>query len=229
MDRLQDLAKADDGAVGTLAADVGLANWNQVLSFGDLSLVAVHLLGFHDEDRILIADGTLEQALGVVRRERGHHLQARHAGVEALVGLAVRGSQLARLAIGAAEHDGAAELATAHLQHFAGVVDDLVAGEHREIPRHELHDGTQTVHGRSDCDGAESKLADGGVHHPLRAKLVEHAFGCLVGPIVFSHFLTEKEDPVIPAHFFAHGLAHGLAELNRTHSVLVLANSGARR
>ena len=221
MDGLQDFAEADDRAIGTLTADVRLANRHEVLPLGNLALVAVHLLGFHDEDRILVADGALEQALGIVRRERGHDLQARHAGVEALVSLAVCGGELTRLAVRSAEHDGATELATAHLQHLAGVVDDLVAGEDGEVPGHELDDRTEAIHGGTDGDGAEAELADRSVDHAVRPELIEHAFGRLIGAIVFSHFFAQEEHPVVPAHFFAHGLTDGLAELNRTHAALV--------
>ena len=44
---------------------------------GDLALHAVERLALHEEDRVVVADGGLQQALGVGRHRRREHLEAR--------------------------------------------------------------------------------------------------------------------------------------------------------
>ena len=82
---------ADDGHVGALAADGGLAEVDEVLVvLGDLAALAVEVLVLDEDDRVVVADGRLEQALGVGRR-RGHgDQQAGHVQEEGLEAVRVR-------------------------------------------------------------------------------------------------------------------------------------------
>ena len=99
---------------------------------------------------------------------------------------------------------------TAHLQHFAGVVDDLITGQNGEVPRHVLDDGAQAVHGRSYGDGAKTKLGDWRIDNAFRTEFFEHPLGCFIGAVVFGYFFAKQEYAVISPHFLAHGLAHPL-------------------
>ena len=229
MNCLQDFAEANNRTIAALTANVGLTNGNQIFTFWNLPLVSVHLLGLHDEHRVFIADGALQQALHVIGREWCHHLQAGHGCVKAFVCLAVRRSQLSSLTIGSTENHGTAVLTTAHLKHLGCVVDDLIARQNSEIPSHKLHNGSKAIHGCSHSDGAESQLADGRIDHPIRPEFLQHSFGGFVGSVVLSDFFAKEEYPVISTHFFAHGLTNGLAILNGAHTALVLSGLAAQR
>src|SRR5207247_1456965 len=78
------------------------------------------------------------QTLGVRRRRRRYHLEARDVTQPAFPRLRVLRAELEGRAIRPPEHDRNGELAARLVQQLRRRVDDLVEGEHREVPRHEL-------------------------------------------------------------------------------------------
>jgi len=85
----------------------------------------------------------------------------------------------ARGPIRSTEDDRDVELAGRHVPELGSRIDDVIDGLHREIERHELHNGHQTRHGHSDAQSGESGLSDGCVHNSLTAILLHEALGNL--------------------------------------------------
>ena len=224
-------AGADDGAVGAFFDDFTLAQGDDevvvVFRWGPQAAVQVaaevfvaagahaqHAFGFEVEERVGVLDAGLQEALGVAGGGGHGELEARDRGEHAFDRPRVGGAELAAGAVVAAEDDGAAELAAAHVEHLGGVVDDLVGADQAEAPAHELDDGLEAGHGGADAQPGEAGFADGAVDDAAGAELVEHAFGHLVGAVVFRDFFAHEEDVVVFAHLLFHGLAEGFAVLN---------------
>ena len=77
-------AEGDEGHGVTLAAEVGLAEGDVVLLGGHVGLVAEHALALEEEDGVELAQGGLEEALGVVGVAGDGDLDAGDVAVEAL-------------------------------------------------------------------------------------------------------------------------------------------------
>ncbi len=165
-----------------------------------------------EDDRVRVADGGLEQALGVGRVIGRDHLQAGHVGVPGRIVLAVLGGHAGGRAVGAAEHDRALDLAAGHVERLAGRVDQLVHRLHGEVPGHELHDRLQPGHGRAHRHAGEAVLGDRGVDHAAVAELFQQAAADLVGALVLGDFLAHQEHVLVAAHLLGHGVAQGVAD-----------------
>ena len=120
----------DDGAVVAFAFEVGDAQRHDVLAIGDLALRVVEHLALQHEHRVVIANGALEQALGVCRGARRDDLESGDVHEPGLPRLGVLCRQLQRRAVGSAEHERHRELPTRHVQHLRRRVDHLVEREH---------------------------------------------------------------------------------------------------
>ena len=221
MNGLQDFTEGHNGHGIALAADVGFANGHQEFTLGDQSFVTIHLLALHDEDGVVIADGGLQQSLRFIRRERSNHFQAGNRCVHGFERLAVGSRQLACRSVWTAEDDGHVVLPSTHLQHFGRVVDDLVSSQNREVPRHEFNDGTKAVHRCTNGNTREPEFRNRRVNDTFRAELVEHSFRSFVRAVVFGDFFPHQKDVLVPSHFLAHGLSHGLSELYFAHAYLL--------
>ena len=86
--RVDHLLDAHDGHVAALAHDLGHAEGDGVGLLGHRRLAHVQPLVLDEDDRVGIADGLDEQALGVVRGRRRHDLQAGHVRVQRVERLA---------------------------------------------------------------------------------------------------------------------------------------------
>ena len=108
--------------------------------------------------------------------------------------LAVLRAQLVRGAARAAEHDRARELPARHLADLGGVVDQLIGGDQREVPGHELDDRPQADHRGADAEAGEAALGDRRVDDALLAELLEHPLRHLVGAVVVADLFAHEED-----------------------------------
>src|SRR5262245_32154988 len=104
------LRVAYDGHIAAAPLDLGLAERNRVLTFGDLALGVVQHLAFDENDWIVVPDGGLEQSLGVCRCGRHDDLQSRDVCVVALERLRMLRTQLECCAAGSPKHGGHANL-----------------------------------------------------------------------------------------------------------------------
>ena len=203
---------ADDGHVGALAADDGLAEVDEVVVvLGHLAALAVEVLVLDEDHGVVVADGRLQQALGVGRR-RGHgDEQAGHVQEEGLEAVRVRRAELVAGALGHAHDERDADLAAEHVADVRGVVDDLVEREQREVDRHELDHGAQPGHGGTDAHADDGVLGDRGVAHALLAELLEQPRGDLEGAVEDADVLAHEHDVLVAQHLLAQGLVERLA------------------
>ena len=137
------LRPGDDRDVLALALDVALAERHQCTRRRGPRPYAVERLALDEDDRVVVADRRLQQALRVRRRRRHHHLEPGHVRVEVLERTASAARRAVRRAARAAEHDRQLELPARHLPDLGRVVDDLIERDEREVPGHELDDRPQ--------------------------------------------------------------------------------------
>src|SRR5690606_39676980 len=104
-------------------------------------------------------------------------------------------------ALGADDH-GHGYLAAGHVAHLGHLVDDLVHGHHREVDPHDLHDGSQAGHGRPQAGADEGGFGDGGVPHPLGAKLGQQVLGHAKDAAVMADVFAHEEHPGVSGHLF---------------------------
>ena len=185
----------DDRHVVALAADRGLAEADGVvLVVGNLAALAVEVLVLDEDDRVVVADRGLQQALGVGGGRRHRDEQAGHVEVQRLPGVRVRRAELMAGALRHAHDERHLDLAAEHVADRCGVVDDLVHRQQREVDRHELHDRAQAGHRRADAHADDRVLGDRRVAHALLAELLEQAGGDLERAVEDADVLAHEHD-----------------------------------
>jgi hypothetical protein len=97
-----------------------------------------NLLVLENNDRVGVADSSLQQTLGILRAVWRDDLQSGNASVPRRVILRVLGSDTRSETVGATEGDVAGLGTTGHVVRLCGGVDDLVNGLHGEVEGHEL-------------------------------------------------------------------------------------------
>src|ERR671915_403997 len=218
---------ADDGHVVALAADGGLAEAHRAAVLGHLAALAVERLVLDEDDRVVVADGGLQQALGVRRRARHRYQETRHVQVERLEAVRMGGAELVARALRHADHDRHLDLAAEHVADRRRVVDDLVHREQREVDGHDLDHRPQADHGRADAHADDGVLGDRRVAHALLAEVLEEALrdleGALEDPDVFAH----DEDVLVGLHLLAKRLVERLAVAHRGHQSAPPSSSGS--
>eukprot|EP00053_Salpingoeca_punica_P008562 m.76658 g.76658 ORF g.76658 m.76658 type:complete len:418 (+) comp14651_c0_seq1:227-1480(+) len=201
--------------VGALALDLGLADRDEEVRaaglLGQLKLHAVHELVLQADYGVLVADGRLEQANGVLRRVGRDDLEARAVGVPRAEALRVLGTDAGRRAVGAAEDDGAGEHAVGHVVGLGGRVDHVVDGLHGEVEGHELADRAEAGHGCADGHASETHLRDGRVDHSVATKRLQQAAADLICAVVLADLLAHEDDLLIAPHLVLHGQRQGIA------------------
>ena len=110
---------------------------------------------------------------------------------------------LIRRAVRSTENDRHFELPAGHIPHRRCVVDDLVRGEDREIPSHELDNGPQASHRRTDPDGRKTKFGDRSINDTLIAKLLPQSARHFVGTVVFGNLFAHDENVFVSDYFFS--------------------------
>jgi len=59
--------------IRTGALDIRLADGNEVFTLRNLTFIAIHLFGFHENNRVVVANRRFEQPLGVIRIGGRHY------------------------------------------------------------------------------------------------------------------------------------------------------------
>ncbi len=127
-----------DGRRVAAAHHLGLAERNEVLAGRDRSAAPVQGLVFKEADHVIVADGRLEQPLGIVWIRGGDDLQAGHVGEPGLQALGVLGG-VAHAGPGRGPvNDRQGGLAAEHVAVLGRLVHDLVHGDAHEVLVHEL-------------------------------------------------------------------------------------------
>ena len=187
-----------------VAGDVGLADRGQELGVvGDLALLLVDRQVLDHQHRVVVADGALEQALGVARGGRRDHLEAGHVGEPPVEGLRVLGRELIARPVGRADDHRALHQAAEHVVDLGGVVDDLVHGHQDEVERHDLHDRALAEHGGPDRGAHEAFLGDRRVADAIGPPLLQQPGGDLVGAVEDADLLAHEKDGVVALELLA--------------------------
>ena len=202
----------DDRDVGPSRGDRGAADRRQELGVErDLALLLVDRQVLDHQHGVVVADGRLQQALGVGRVGGRDHLQAGRVREPRLERLRVLGGELVAGAVRRADDHRAADLAAEHRPHLGGVVDDLVDRDEQEVDRHDLHDRALAAHRGADRGADEALLGDRRVAHALRAELAHQAGGDLVGALEDADLLAHHEDALVAGELLAQREAQRLA------------------
>src|SRR5216117_3747752 len=117
-----------------------------------LALHVVERLGLDEDHRVVVADRSFQQALGVHRRGGADDFEPRHVVEVHLHRLRVLRGELVRGAAGTADDERHVVLAARHVVELRRRVDDLVQGQQREVERHHLDHRPQPHHGRADAE-----------------------------------------------------------------------------
>ena len=178
--------EADDGHVLALAADDATVERDGVLHalVGHLTLDAVEQFVLDHQHRIVVADGGLEQPLGVVRRGGHDDLEAGDMGVHRLKHLRVLRAALCAAATRHANDHRHPRLAAEHVVELRQAVDDLVAGEQAEVGRHQLGDGAEAAERGADSRADDYFLGERGVFDALLAELFNKTLGDGIGAAI---------------------------------------------
>lgn len=156
------LGEGDDGHVLALLLDLGLAEGDhEVLVLrlvGEGEGGAVEQLVLQHHHGVLVADGGLHQALGVLGGPGSHHLQAGHGTVPGGEALGVLGSHTGGGTVGATENNGHSHITTRHVELLGSRVHDLIDRLHGEVEGHELNDRAQALVSGSGGDTSDTHL-----------------------------------------------------------------------
>ena len=116
----------DDCHVATLALDIGHSVGDDIILFGHVSLNPVEHLVLDEHNRVVVADGSLEQSLGIVGSAGHDDIDAGKVGPQRLETLGVVGSDAPPRASLGPDHHGHGSLAAKHEAVLGPLVGDLV-------------------------------------------------------------------------------------------------------
>ena len=174
-------------------------------------------------DRVRIADRRDQQALGVGRGGRRHHLQPRRLqepglgvlGVERSAGEAAAGRQ--------ADDDRRRDaLAVVEL---GGDVDELVEPAGDEVGELHLADRPQPLDRGADGGSDDRVLGERHVEHPLGAELLDEPVGDLERPAEGADVLAQAEHRLVAAHLLAQPVADCFQVRELAHRALAARRS----
>ena len=169
----------------------------------DRALLLVDDEVLHDEDGVVIADGRLQQPLGVGRVRGRDDLQSGGGGEPALEALRMLRGELVAGAVGRADDQWAAHLAAEHGSDLGCVIDDLVHRDEQEVEGHDLDHRALAEHRGADAGADEALLGDRGVAHAVGPELVEQTGGDLVGAVEDADLLAHHEDALVARELLA--------------------------
>ncbi len=209
---------ADERDVLALAHDPRPAEVErEVLVLGHVAALAVQVLVLDEDHRVVVADGRLEQTLGVCGVRRHGDQQAGHVEVECLEAVRVRRAELVAGALGHTDDQRHADLAAEHVVDVGGRVDDLVEREQGEVDRHQLDHRAQADHGRAHAHADDGVLGDRRVAHAPLAELLEQPGRHLEGAVEDADVLAHEEDGLVALHLLAQRGVQRLAVAHHCH------------
>ena len=161
----------DDSHIPTLPPDNSLANRHQVLLIRDIAngadsaflrpgpLAAVEQFVLEDDHRIVIPDGALEQAFGIISGGRRQHFQARHVNKKGFETLSVLGTARCS-SYRRPHHQWHLDRATRHIGHLGCLIRQLVHGQEQEVAVLHVGNGPQAGHRCANGDSSQAQLRD---------------------------------------------------------------------
>ena len=178
---------------------------------------------FEDHDGIGIGDCGKQHALGIMRRGRLDHLQARHMGEPRLQALAMLGGSARAGARRKAHDQWDRHLATQHEAHLCRLVDDLLHGKRREIGELEFENRPHAGHGGAHGNAGAAQLGNRHVDDAIGSETLDEVARHLEGAAIDADVLAHQEDARIALQRDGHRLLDclGIAELShcRVHHI----------
>ena len=194
-----------------------------VAALGHLALdPAVEVLVLHEDDRVGVAHGGDQQALGVLGRRGRDDLQPGRVH-EPRLGV-LRVERAAREAAAGGQPDGDVHRQALPVVHLAGDVDELVEAAGDEVRELHLADRPHPLDGGADGAADDRRLGQRRVHHAVGAELVDEAVGHLEGAAEDADVLAHHEDALVGAHLLAHRVGDRLQVGHRRHQAAPSAN-----
>ena len=136
-----------------------------------------------EEHRVVVADGGLQQPVGVARRRRRHDLQARACARTRPRGSASAGRSAARRRRRACGSPSARPPCRRTCSGSWRRGSRPVHRHQDEVDRHDLDDRAQAEHGRADAGADEALLGDRRLAHALARRTSLQPGGDLVGAL----------------------------------------------
>ena len=160
------------------------------------------------ENRIVVADGRLDEALRIPRCRGVDDLQARGVEEGRLRVLRMERPATHIPAAGAAHDDRRREAgAIAGRGH---VVGEHVVGARDEVDELHLRDGPHSHVGRPGCRPNDRRFGDRRINHALLAEALGETLGDFEGTAVQPHVLSENEDALVALHLLPQPLPQRL-------------------
>ena len=125
-----------------------------------------------ENNGVVVSDGALEQAFGVVRGRGRHDLESGRVGEHDLDALRVIQPSPHASAVWRAHHHRRVELALGAVADASRLADNLVDGRPYEVGELYLGDGAHTVDGGSQRDAGNRRLCQRHIYDPGLAKLL---------------------------------------------------------
>ena len=205
-------ARGHDRDVVARVLDAGNAQRDRVLTLRHLAHQRVVQLVLDEDDRVVVADRGLQQALGVGRRGGHHDLQPGDVADPRLEALTVLGGRAARRTQRRAQHERHAQAAPRHVVRLGGLVDELVHHQRQEVAEHDVDDRPHAGHGGAHTQAGDAGLRDRRVDHSIGAELVDQAGQHLERRSRLGHVLADHEHPLVAPELLGQRLVDRLAE-----------------
>ena len=133
-----------------------------------------------EEHRVVVADRSLHQPLGICRRAASHNFDARYGMEIGLKALTMFCSQLTAHASWSTHHCGNREIATTGVSQHPHVVGDLIERQKQEAHIHAFHDWPQASHGSTNSHTRETVFSNWRVEDTQLTVFLVEVLGDLV-------------------------------------------------
>src|SRR5215211_8927878 len=216
--RIQGQSVGDDREVRPLPMDPGLAERDVVVVVGYvLFYEAVRSLVLEEEDGVGVADGALQQSLGVGGEGRGDDLQARGVAEVRLDALGVVEGAAGHDAVGSPDGYGYVPRAVRAVVEAGGFAGDLVERRRDEVGELDLGYGAHPVHGEAYRGAYDQAFGQRRIHHPGRTELLLEALRDPEHPAGPAHVLAHDHHGLVGAHLLGQPLVDGLQQVLLGH------------
>src|SRR2546423_13121375 len=129
-----------------------------------------------------------------------------------------RGELMSR-AVWSAERDRNIKLAARHHEHVGRVVHDLVEGNKRKAPGHELDDRPKPGHGRADAKAGKTVFADRRIDDSSRSETFEQTLAHFVSALIFRDFLAHQKNIRVARQLFGKRFVESLTISDLPHDL----------
>ena len=179
----------------------GLADRHGVVVFRHIFFdAAIKKLVLEEEDRVVVADGGLDQPFGITGRGRRDNFHSRRVDKMHLGILRVERPAVHAAAAGSAQDERSRRApAIMRLGHH---VHDLIKSAADEVHELEFRHGTHAGKRRAKRRAHNGRLGDGRIDHALRAKVVDKAVRDFERAAVNTDVFTDTEDGGVGLHLF---------------------------